>query len=1036
MGKKLGSSLLGDLTKTTKTVARPAPKKAARPVKSLKGASGTVHVPQPKSKPIIANVEKVKPIHLGTPKQEAKLKKAYPHGLPNDITVGEVRKAAGIQPLKESVVGPALAPTLTVLDQTTRPVHAIAAATDAAITGKSIGHAALQGLKNKDKASFSRVLKHLGAPKAVQDVGGFAGDVFLDPTTYVSLGTGIARKAGARAAEDAAKGVTIKVAGKRAPLVTPVTAGAGKVLRKAGARAATKPGGRSLAKVGAAAKDLARDVRPQMAPAGADKAQYQAARAITREGRAAQNHAASEAQRHAEGLAARLDRLRSQHGVTHEAVARALDTGDMGHLPKAAHAEVQDIARRFKQLHDARKAGGVEEGEIHNYYPRAREDALHERHGIVASDSVPVRASGPKRSGPTLGSSKTRTDRRPLHEVNPERVAEGKAPFSTDVPLVYANYARDTGRAVAQNHVFRELAILGRPYREGDLLKPNEAVYALGHREGKLGLRPYKEGEKVQKGDKLVTLDEKTIDTVLRRSTPAQAGSAVGRTFDKGTAAFKRIATFTPGFHFRNALGDTQMAYLSQPGHVLPRNVAQAAKVNRANVRLEKAQRKSLSSLVPDSGKTIKVAGKRMPAEQLARWAREDGVTNSGQIGRELKDLAVKGDAPKRVRSKVARGLRKPVAKVEPTVRGRENVIRLATYKHGLDRGLSRREAADLSLETHIDYGDLTELERKALRRAMPFYTFTARSTPLHIKRLVQRPGKVANFQKAREDVSNATGGSPESGLNDFQQRQAPFAIGNRVVSASLPIASALNLIPTSTDPIKYANEVGQTAAGLLNPALKTWPEAYLNRSFYFRDDIEKADNPLVAAPSWVSHLPGSLKQKLGVVERTDKRTGQKVLKWRGKADYWMKAFTPGPGNVINQLLAHGTNRAGQGGLAKVLAGATGIKIQPIDAPSVAIGNAYAILDAMQKQYAIVKPDKGDPPSREAERLKAQIAGMKQHIHDLSVKRGDATPLGGQSKKSDPYSIYQSGDSGPDPYEIYKSKDAGGDPYSIYKAGG
>jgi len=276
----------------------------------------------------------------------------------------------------------------------------------------------------------------------------------------------------------------------------------------------------------------------------------------------------------------------------------------------------------------------------------------------------------------------------------------------------------------------------------------------------------------------------------------------------------------------------------------------------------------------------------------------------------------------------------------------------------------------------------------------MPFYTFTARSTPLHVKRLIQKPGKAANFQKVREDVSNATGGSPESDLNEWQQRQAPFMVGKNAVSASLPMASAFNLIPVSTNPVKYANEVGQTVAGLLNPALKTWPETYLNRSFFFRDDVENPDNPLVAAPSWVSHLPSKLKHTFGVQERIDKRTGKKVLKWRGKADYWMKAFTPGPGNVINQLLAQGTNRAGQVSLAKALAGVTGVKVQPVDAQSVAIANVYTVLNAMKKQYAIVKPDKGDPPSHEAQRLKSQIAGLEQHIYDLSVARGDSTPLG------------------------------------------
>ena len=149
-----------------------------------------------------------------------------------------------------------VAPVIDVLEETTRPVHAVAGATRAALRGEDVLRAAGRGIRNEDRYTFSDVLEEAGAPKVVQAVGGFALDVAADPLTYATLGTGsVARKAaekegrrvlkkargtgmseeGAqrvaqRAAKNAAqkaspaKGVTVKLAGREVPGVRSGTA--------------------------------------------------------------------------------------------------------------------------------------------------------------------------------------------------------------------------------------------------------------------------------------------------------------------------------------------------------------------------------------------------------------------------------------------------------------------------------------------------------------------------------------------------------------------------------------------------------------------------------------------------------------------------------------------------------------------------------------------------------------------------------------------------------------------------------------------
>ncbi len=928
---------------------------------------------------------------------------------PRNLKELQVRTTADQNVKKAELVAPALK----ILDQTTRPLHGIAGGVDAAVKGGSpsdVNRAAVRGLKNKDKVTFSKVLKDVGAPKVVQGIGGFALDVGLDPTTYATGGTkAVLLKSAEHGAErQAVKGVTVKFAGKEVPGVARVTAHTGRAVAKVGHKAAKKPVGRTVARVGAGAKDVVRDVNPSIAPAGADKAAFKSGRQVVRKSRAATNKASVQADRHARGMRKRLDAIHKTHGTTDAQVTHALDTNDLTGLPPAAQAQVKEIRDRFAELKAQRTAAGVREGEITDgYFPHAREDALHAKLGIVADDTAHVAGSGTKRTGPSLASSKGRKDQRPIAVQNPERLADGRAKFSTDVPLVYANYARDTGRVVAENTALRDLAASGRTYHSGDALKDGEAVYHLGYdSSNKLGLRPFKEGDKPHDHGEYVVLDEKSVDTVMKRMKPARAETATGRAFDRGTAGFKSIAVATPGFHIRNAIGDTQMAYLAQPGRkvLLPTiqrgrrvpirpgfgsNIEKAMKVNRVAVEQTKQERKSLSNLVPDSGGTIKVAGSRMKVEDVLAEAERHGVVDSGKLGREMRDLLEGGGGQSRLRVKGG----KAGEYINRKTVGRENVTRLSTFIHGLDKGMSPADAADLSLKTHIDYGDLTELERKFMRRAMPFYTFNARALPLHATKLVTHPGKFANYQKLREELQTAFGGD-ENDQTEFQQRAAGLSIGNsKIASFGLPL-TLLNELPAGTDPLAYAKELGNYAAGLSNPIPKDLVELTNNYSFFFRDKIKQPSGPIVAAPEWARLLPDALKKKLGYTDSyIDKKSGEKVPGWDAYANYIIKAV-PGPVNLANQLASKGKNQQGRGSPEKLASGILGIKVDQIDPQSASIVRLYSTRDKVQTQQAALRQQGIGAGNPHYDALSAHLKAIGKQIGELSKQRGDKIPLG------------------------------------------
>jgi hypothetical protein len=106
------------------------------------------------------------------------------------------------------------AKALKVLEQVMRPGYASAGGARALVKGKGVG-GALKGISRgaqlKDRYLYSDVLKEAGVKnKTVRAVGGFIGDIALDPTTYITFGAGsvaerTAVKAAIRTGEAAAR---------------------------------------------------------------------------------------------------------------------------------------------------------------------------------------------------------------------------------------------------------------------------------------------------------------------------------------------------------------------------------------------------------------------------------------------------------------------------------------------------------------------------------------------------------------------------------------------------------------------------------------------------------------------------------------------------------------------------------------------------------------------------------------------------------------------------------------------------------------
>ncbi len=688
-------------------------------------------------------------------------------------------------------------------------------------------------------------------------------------------------------------------------------------------------------------------------------------------------------------------------------------------VAKYARSHDLPLVRKRAEKLLAKKPSDVAKG----YFPREYDERILKKLGVT-QDEADAGAGAVRRvggAGPGLTVGKTtagfqRGENRRLAVVNEEARAAGKPGHSENIPLVVVNHMREAARATSQGEFAKALAKAGRRVKQGDELKPGEAVYKLGYRGKTFGLHEHSGAipKTGRSGGQYIALNRHLKEAMEGSAAPAQARNEVAHIYDAATGGFKRLATATIGFHVRNMIGDVTQAYTGEiAGHRLPRTIAQAT---RATAR---ASEQARHVIPPRTEAKIKVAGKAQHIDEFLKGAKRNGVLDSGYIGRELHDLGAKASG--QVRVKGERGPLKGVRQVgrnravqlDRWMTNRENVMRLATYKHALDRGLSEERAAEIANMIHVDYSELSDLERKVMRRVFPFYTWTARSLPVQAKLLVQKPGKFATLEKAREETAAAFGMDEEAtrrGMTEATQRQVPFVIrlpgkDPIAVSASIP-TTLLNELPAGASPAelnRFLNEWGRFTTQMVTPFLRAPLEGYINRQFYTKQDIESDRRVLTAAPSWVKWLPDEAKKTFMVTpDYIDKRTGKKTWGWRGYADWGFRQI-PGAPQQVSQLASGG--RPGQPkDTAAAVAGAVGIRADSLNAQAKLNAEKVRIAKRLAKlnRRATILNQQGihtDNATPEYKRLRKEINALTKQVRPPK-KRGrrrsaGPLPLGG-----------------------------------------
>jgi len=220
-----------------------------------------------------------------------------------------------------------------------------------------------------------------------------------------------------------------------------------------------------------------------------------------------------------------------------------------------------------------------------------------------------------------------------------------------------------------------------------------------------------------------------------------------------------------------------------------------------------------------------------------------------------------------------------------------ENNLRIPLFMDRfLGRGYNAADSVKDVFKYHFDYAPegLTAFERNWMKRIMPFYTWTRNNIPLQVEQMVKQPGKYAFFPKLQQDIGGKIGEEEFQDLPEWMQDMMVVRVGEQGGNA-LWLQLNLPLEDIAKLPVN-ANGVRELMS-MMSPLLKTPVELVTNRNLFWGSDIVNPDLPkefqTAKTIKQMSLLPQPIKDFLNIKEVQYKtmENGKTVWKERYEMD-------------------------------------------------------------------------------------------------------------------------------------------------------
>ena len=301
-----------------------------------------------------------------------------------------------------------------------------------------------------------------------------------------------------------------------------------------------------------------------------------------------------------------------------------------------------------------------------------------------------------------------------------------------------------------------------------------------------------------------------------------------------------------------------------------------------------------------------------------------------------------------------------------------ENHTKLLHYLKNLYDGMGFDQAEVIAKRFHYDYKNLTQFEKKVMRRIFPFYAWMRQNTPFMIKQMVNNPGKMFTTIRGEQSLMG--------GLTDEELNSLPAFTREGITVPLFDLESGGKAVLTNIDlPIDELNELGlglggyralaKTLGSRINPAIKSVLELMAGKDFFYGTPLKeqvtnletgKTEYPYSKTSRLLYDVPG-LKQLFGVTKRMTK-SGKERYELDPERKKKIEALTMSMGTrplaEIGKLWDALRGTEGKGGVKlSLLSLLSGLKVYPLDIEE---SEKYALLNRIRQQQYVLTRKKGE----------------------------------------------------------------------------
>jgi hypothetical protein len=279
------------------------------------------------------------------------------------------------------------------------------------------------------------------------------------------------------------------------------------------------------------------------------------------------------------------------------------------------------------------------------------------------------------------------------------------------------------------------------------------------------------------------------VNSLVRALKNPKESAKILRQFDQVQRLWKTgVTIYNPSHHIRNAVGDTWllMADGGKVSHVtraaklmnkfkeaklnLPQDAGYTRGMSLTDAKdLPKLMNKIMNPSIGDVVVKNKRSGMTFDGEQVMAIAHAGGLFQTANVIEDIVDATVK--LPKVFGGKVHNAVVEGAEIREQTIRLGHLIYALESTPIKRVKGMSdeafKKELFQKSVQrvkkNHPDGMDMTDFERRTMRRIIPFYSWQRKSIPLILQAAARRPGMLTAYPKMQQEASVAMGQDPGS---------------------------------------------------------------------------------------------------------------------------------------------------------------------------------------------------------------------------------------------------------------------------------